>query len=108
MFLGFLNLNNFEIYNFCIILIYFVPTWVYGAACHETGQSYAVVLPCANTKAMNIFLQGLSKEIKKGKHVALIIDNAGWHNSNELIVPDNITLIPLPPYSPELNAMGQV
>ena len=48
-----------------------------------------------NTKAMNIFLQGLSKEIKEGKHVALIIDNAGWHNSNELIVPDNITLIPL-------------
>ena len=57
---------------------------------------------------MNIFLQGLSKEIKEGKHVALIIDNAGWHNSNELVVPDNITLIPLPPYSPELNAMEQV
>ena len=47
-------------------------------------------------------------EIKEGKHVALIIDNAGWHNSNELIMPNNITLIPLPPYSPELNAMEQV
>ena len=86
----------------------FISTYLYGAACHKTGQAYAVVLPYANTKAMNIFLQGLSKEIKEGKHVALIIDNAGWHNSNELIVPDNITLIPLPPYSPELNAMEQV
>ena len=49
-----------------------------------------------------------AEEIKEGKHVALIVDNAGWHNANELIVPDNITLIPLPPYSPELNAMEQV
>ena len=67
----------------------FISTYLYGAACHQTGQSYAAVLPYANTKAMNIFLQGLSKEINEGKHVALIIDNAGWHNSNELIVPDN-------------------
>mgnify|MGYP001161002038 CR=1 FL=1 len=52
---------------------------------------------------MNIFLQGLSKEIKEGKHVALIVDNAGWHNSNELIVPDNITLIPLPLSSDNYN-----
>ena len=86
----------------------FISTYLYVAACHKTGQSYAVVLPYANTKAMSIFLQGLSKEIKEGKHVALVIDNAGWHNSNKMIVPDNITLIPLPPYSPELNAMEQV
>ena len=38
----------------------------------------------------------------------MIIDNAGWYNSNELIAPDTVTLIPLPPYSPELNAMEQV
>jgi len=54
---------------------------------------------------MQIFLNGLSKTIVKNKHVALIIDNAGWHNSHNLKVPKNITLIPLPPYSPELNPM---
>ena len=57
---------------------------------------------------MNIFLSELSKEIKHGEHIDLIVDNAGWHNSRDLSVPRNITLIPLPPYSPELNAMEQV
>ena len=57
---------------------------------------------------MNIFLGGLSQEIEVGRHVALIIDNAGWHGSKDLIVPSNITLVPLPPYAPELNAMEQV
>ena len=46
--------------------------------------------------------------IESGKHCALVIDNAGWHTSKELLVPDNVTLIPLPPYSPELNPMEQV
>lgn len=57
---------------------------------------------------MNIFLEGLSKEVELGKHVALIIDNAGWHKAADLIVPSNITLVPLPPYAPELNAMEQI
>ena len=86
----------------------FTSTYIYGAACHSTGQSFGLILPYANTVAMNIFLSELSKEIKPGEHIALIVDNAGWHNSRDLSVPRNITLIPLPPYSPELNAMEQV
>jgi len=57
---------------------------------------------------MNLFLQELSNNITDGKHVALIIDNAGWHTASALSIPSNITFIPLPPYSPELNAMEQV
>lgn len=57
---------------------------------------------------MQVYLNGLSKQIKKGRHIALIVDNAGWHKSKGLIIPQNITLIPLPPYSPELNPMEQV
>lgn len=86
----------------------FISTYIYGAACHGTGESYGLILPYANTEAMNIFLSGLSKEISHGRHVALIVDNAGWHNSQKLNIPKNITLIPLPPYAPELNAMEQV
>lgn len=86
----------------------FLSTYVYGAANHITGESCALILPCTNTDAMNIFLQELSSRISPGKHVALIVDNAGWHTAGQLIIPDNITLIPLPPYSPELNAMEQV
>lgn len=57
---------------------------------------------------MNIFLQTLSDKISEGRHVAMIVDNAGWHTAKALKIPQNITLIPLPPYSPELNAMEQI
>jgi len=38
-------------------------------------------------------------------HVLLVLDGAGWHRSDALVVPKNVTLLPLPPYSPELNGM---
>ena len=38
----------------------------------------------------------------------MILDQAGWHGSNELAVPANVTLVPLPAYSPELNAVERV
>lgn len=57
---------------------------------------------------MNLFLAELSNNAKPGRHIALIIDNAGWHKSTELIIPHNITFIPLPAYAPELNAMEQI
>ncbi|GHU16296.1 hypothetical protein FACS189472_01040 [Alphaproteobacteria bacterium] len=51
---------------------------------------------------MNIFLQELSK-IYEGLPIALIIDGAGWHKSDDLEIPENIGIFILPPYSPELN-----
>jgi transposase len=57
---------------------------------------------------MNRFLEELSLTILSGRHVALLTDNAGWHRAKELTIPCNITLIPLPPYAPELNAMEQI
>lgn len=86
----------------------FISTYIYGAACHNTGQSCALILPYANTDAMNLFLKELSSRIESARHIALIIDNAGWHKSKDLAIPINITLIPLPPYAPELNAMEQI
>jgi transposase len=86
----------------------YVSTYIYGAACHDTGQSFALILPYANTQAMNKFLDELSLTIQCDRHVALLTDNAGWHKARGLIVPTNITLILLPPYAPELNAMEQI
>ena len=57
---------------------------------------------------MNIFLKELSDKIANDRHAALIIDRAGWHMAHELQVPSNITLVPLPPYSPELNGVEQI
>lgn len=36
-------------------------------------------------------------------HAILVVDQAGWHMSNTPVVPENITILPLPPKSPELN-----
>ena len=86
----------------------FISSYIYGAACPGSGESFGLIFPYANTIAMNKFLQEMSLCIAEGRHVGLIVDNAGWHRSNELSIPRNITLIPIPPYSPELNAMEQV
>jgi transposase len=86
----------------------FISTYIYGAACAKTGDTFGLVLPHTNVESMQVFLSEFSKQISTERHVALVIDNAGWHTARELIIPKNITLIPLPPYSPELNAMEQV
>jgi transposase len=80
--------------------------WVYLYAAVEpsTGESVALLAPNADTGTFNVFLQMLSKELKKGEHAVLILDGAGWHKSKSLVAPDNVTLLLLlPPYSPELN-----
>lgn len=86
----------------------FISTYIYGAVCAKTGDAFGLILPYTNTEAMQLFLNELSCHVKNGRHIALVMDNAGWHTANELVVPQNITLIPLPPYSPELNAVEQV
>ena len=63
----------------------------------------ALVLPEVSTTAMGVFLAELSRAIPAGSHAGLVLDGAGWHVSEELVVPANLTLIHLPPYSPELN-----
>lgn len=79
--------------------------WLYlfGAVCPETGNAVGYLMPTADTFCMNLHLAEISKQIADGVHVALLLDQAGWHRSKGLKVPDNITLVPLPAYSPELN-----
>ncbi len=79
--------------------------WIYlfGAACPATGACNGWLMPAANTHTMNIQLSDLSQQVGSDVQVLLILDQAGWHSSRGLRVPDNITLLPLPPYSPELN-----
>ncbi len=45
----------------------------------------------------------ISRHVAPGAHAILVLDGAGWHSSKSLVVPENVTLLPLPPYSPELN-----
>lgn len=79
--------------------------WLYviGAVCPETGQTFGMLSPYINTEIMNVFLEQFAKQFAADVHVVLIWDQAGFHTAGHLKVPPNITLMPLPPYSPELN-----
>lgn len=52
---------------------------------------------------MQWYLDEISSQVTSGAHAVLILDHAGWHTTENLAVPPNITLLPLPPTSPEFN-----
>jgi transposase len=67
------------------------------------------VLPLANGPAMTLHLAEISRQVAPGAHAVVTLDGAGWHQTGgKLRVPDNISLLPLPPYSPELNPVENV
>ena len=82
--------------------------YLFGAVCPERATGAALVLPYANTEAMNRHLVEISRQVKAGAHAVLVLDGAGWHGAAGLAIPENITLLPLPRYSPELNPVENV
>ena len=82
--------------------------WLFGAVCPGRGVGAAVVLPHVDVEAMNIHLAEISRNVAAGAHAVLVLDQAGWHTSPKLQMPENISLPPLPPYAPELNPVEQV
>ena len=83
-------------------------SYIFGAACPERGTAAGLVLPYVGTEAMNLHLVEIAKTVAQGAHALLLIDGAGWHVAKALKVPDNISLLKLPPYAPELNPMENV
>jgi len=59
-------------------------------------------LPVCNTEAMDLHLAEIAKDVAPGRYAVLLLDQAGWHMSNKLIVPPHITLVPLPPKCREI------
>lgn len=87
----------------------YTNAYIFGAVCPARDVGAALVMPCVSIEAMNLHLAEIAKEIPQGTHAVVIIDGAGWHiEGGELIVPDNISLLRLPPYSPELNAQENI
>ena len=72
-----------------------------AAVCAATGAMSAVILPTLNTEVVNLFLEQFSRELPAGVH-AVLIDGAA-STPVSVVVPSNVSLIQLPPYSPELN-----
>ena len=59
-------------------------------------------MPAANSEAMSVHLKEIGTQVSPDAHAVLVCDGAGWHQrGDKLTVPDNITLLPLPAYSPE-------
>jgi DDE superfamily endonuclease len=71
-------------------------------------KAFALVMPYADTAAMQAFLDRFAETIAEDEPAVMVLDQAGWHGSNALAVPANVTLIPLPSYSPELNPVERV
>ena len=83
-------------------------SYIFGAACPARGTAAGLILPYVNTEAMGLHLGEIAKAVAPGAQALLIVDGAGWHGAKALNVPDNITLLKLPPYAPELNPMENV
>jgi hypothetical protein len=82
--------------------------YLFGAICPARGTGAALALPYANTEAMQLHLDEISRMVAKGAHAVLLLDRAGWHTTGSLNVPKNMTLIFLPSRSPELNPVENI
>ena len=81
--------------------------YVYGAVEPKTGEGFFNVMPRCDTICMNVFLQELS-ESYPNDIIILVCDGASWHRSKSLVVPENIRLTFIPPYTPEMNPIEQI
>ena len=88
------------------VTLQIIRDWVlrfFGAICPAEGKAAGIVMPHCNSEAMGMHLEEIAFHVAPGAHAVVLLDQAGWHRSAELIVPPNITLMPLPPRCPELN-----
>ena len=86
----------------------FEYAYIFGAVCPSRDEAIGLVLPVANTDAMLVHLEHISAKIPKGRHAILVLDQAAWHTTKRLQKFRNLTLLSLPPASPELNPTEQV
>ena len=81
--------------------------YAYGAVEPMTGDSFFLVMPYCSTICMNVFLEELAKQYPQDQ-ILLVCDSAAWHKSKTLKVPANISMLGIPPYTPEMNPIEQI
>jgi hypothetical protein len=82
--------------------------YLFGAVCPALGKGAAIVVPSCNSEAMQHHLDVTAASVAPGAHAIMLLDQAGWPGASCLQVPSNISLLPLPPRSPELNAQENI
>jgi transposase len=83
-------------------------SYIYAAVRPDTGDAFALVMPMVSTRIMALFLERFAATLAPDEHAVLVLDGAGWHATARLHVPENVTLVTLPPYSPQLNPVERV
>ena len=76
--------------------------YLYGAVAPKDGTCVYLIMPTSNTACFQVFLDVLARRFAR-QDILLVLDGAPSHRCGDLVVPDNVTLLYLPPYSPELN-----
>jgi transposase len=84
----------------------FEYTYIYGAICPERDIGEAIVIDALGKAVMAQHLANISSRIPTNHHAVIVMDRAPWHHS--LDVPENMTVISLPSYSPELNPQENI
>jgi len=82
--------------------------YLFGAACPQRRVAAGLVMPAANAETMSLHLTAIGRKVAAGSHAALVLDSAGYHIAAALSIPENVTLVRLPPYAPELNPIENV
>jgi putative transposase len=82
-------------------------TYAFGAVSPHDGVLDTLVLPVVTAEAMSIFLAEVARRHPE-EFILMVLDGAGWHRANNLVIPENMKLEALPPYSPQLNPMEHI
>lgn len=81
--------------------------WLYATVEPVTGETFYLEMPWLNADAFTVFLAEVSKQYRDDLCV-IVLDNAGAHTAARVVVPENVILVPLPAYSPELNPVERL
>jgi hypothetical protein len=86
----------------------YASAWLYGAVRPGADAAFALVMTEVGAEAMQVFLDRFAATLPQRTHAALLLDGAGWHTAGDIVVPTNVSLIFLPPYSPKLNPVERI
>jgi hypothetical protein len=81
----------------------FENAYIFGAVCPMRDRAVGLIMPTIGKDCMQQHLDEIATQIAPGNHGVIIFDRAAWHTTRKLHLPKNISLLPLPPASPELN-----
>lgn len=86
----------------------YANAYLFGAVCPARDSGVGLVMPYVNLEAMQLHIEAIGAAVAPSAHAIILLDKAAWHTSKKLQLPQNISLLPLPAASPELNAAENI